>query len=80
MCDVANMLTKLTVKDVPILKKVAWYNFWMFFNSVDESKNNYFQFNENPTWTANRASEARVLLKSSLIKQHILQKLRHIVP
>ena len=40
----------------------------MFLYSVGELKNKYFEFNENCTLTANRASEARVLLKSSLIK------------
>ena len=43
-------------------------SFLMFLYSVGESKNIYLEFKENCTYTAKRASEARVLLKSFLIK------------
>ena len=50
----------------------------MFLYSVGELENNYFEFNENCTYTANRASEARVLLKSSLIKIQIPKALKQL--
>ena len=59
-----------------ILKNVARYHSGMFLYSVVELRNNYFEFNENCTYTANRASGARVLLKSSLIKIYIHEALK----